>query len=175
MAGGADQPLTDYSNCTITEATKGATTCSPPPQTLTVTDWFPEYTYEPYKLKAMPNSIPKNCAMTYAGDPGSCSAASPCSTCCDGSTLCSNIVQTPCIMGTKGIKGWVSRVFAQTGAAMATALSSHVGKLPRVFITIGTMGNADCQFSPSDIPSVIQTLCTTYNPNTVKNICIYTR
>ncbi|MBT5966766.1 MAG: hypothetical protein HOG60_05610 [Gammaproteobacteria bacterium] len=70
--------------------------------------WFPEYTYEPYRLMADPAINSKKFATP--AQPGKC---------CDASTVCPLKSQTPCIMQNRA--GWVKAALPLLGVADSNA------------------------------------------------------
>jgi hypothetical protein len=127
----------------------------PPGAAAGPTEWFPEGSYEPYKLNAG-NPPPKKatCALVYA--------PAGHSTCCDGSTTCSTLKQTPCLM--QNVEGWADAAL-QFGAPTPGVHN---------YVNVGIpASNADCQFANNElVTQAVQYLAS--KPNG-KNVSLYAR
>lgn len=143
--------------CAMDPTTTLASACTTPQYCYSTpnvgpTDWFPEGTYEPYKLKADPAG---GCAK-YAGQ---------LTTCCDGSTKCPMIKQTPCAMTDPD--GW-----AKAALAILPPPTSGVNK----YVTMGVAdSNADCGFGGTSGAKNAATATLALAAGGSKDVVLYTR
>lgn len=132
------------SACHTPQYCSGSTAAGP-------TDWFTEDSFEPYKLRL----DPKVDCQKFGGEPA---------TCCDGTTVCPLVLQTPCLM--QNPQGWAA------AAVGIPATSPGVNS----YVTMGVgSSNADCGFGGADGASNAVAAAQSLQKLGARNVALYTR
>jgi hypothetical protein len=166
-----DDQLSKWNNMTISKFCADPT--RPKNMNGVVDDWFTEDTYEPGKLRGLKSKTQpcdKWCPPPAPAPPAPPKCEPARTKCCDSTTSCPNIANTPCKM--LDPDGWAAQVFSNAGVNWPPT-GTPFDSIHNKYVTIGiSHSNADCLFDSTDDVSKAITLM---GANGVKNICLYSR